>query len=368
MRTASGRRLALALGLAASLLLSGCSSPGYYWQSLSGHARLMLAARPVDAWLADQGTPEALKARLRLSQRMRDFAISTLKLPDNPSYRRYADLHRRSVVWNVVAAPPYALTLKTWCFPVTGCVGYRGYFDEAAARAEAAQIERDERLEVSVYGVPAYSTLGWMNWAGGDPLLNTFIQYPEGDLAAMIFHELAHQRVYLPDDTAFNESYATAVQRLGARLWLESNGSAEARAQYQALEQQRQQFRALTLTTRQALNQLYAQAGSKGKVANDGESIEVSALKIKAYEQFRSDYAALKARSGLPAANWRGYDDWVAHANNAAFGAMAAYDEGVPAFERLFVQNGSDWSRFFNAVEALAKLSKPQRDAALQQE
>ena len=130
----------------------------------------------------------------------------------------------------------------------------------------------------------------------------------------------------------------------------------------------RQQFRALTLATRLALNQLYTQATLKEKVANDGESIEVSALKIKAYEQFRSDYAALKARSGLPAANWRGYDDWVAHANNAAFGAMAAYDEGVPAFERLFVQNGSDWSRFFNAVEALAKLSKPQRDAALQQE
>ena len=140
--------------------------------------QMMNAARPVDDWLADAQTPEQLKQRLLLSQRIRSFAVDELKLPDNPSYRRYADLKRASVVWNVVAAPALSLTLKTWCFPVAGCVGYRGYFDEADARAEAKQLDAQD-LETSVYGVPAYSTLGLMNWAGGDPLLSTFIRYPD---------------------------------------------------------------------------------------------------------------------------------------------------------------------------------------------
>ncbi|MDQ6880600.1 MAG: aminopeptidase, partial [Pseudomonadota bacterium] len=189
--------MALAGGVivvAAALCLSGCSNLAYYWQSAAGHLRLMNAARPVDAWLEDQQSPATLKARLVLSQQIRRFAVTELHLPDNPSYRRYADLKRSAAVWNVVAAPQFSLTLKTWCFPVTGCVGYHGYFDETQARAEAAQLAA-EGLEASVYPVPAYSTLGWMNWAGGDPLLNTFINYPEGELARLIFHELAHQVV-----------------------------------------------------------------------------------------------------------------------------------------------------------------------------
>ncbi len=177
--------------LLAAALMSGCAQLGYYWQSARGHLELMSAARPVDRWLSDPATPPALRERLALAQRMRDFSVTELKLPDNASYKRYADLGRRAVVWNVVATPEFSLELKTWCFPVAGCVGYRGYFSEADARAQA-QALREQGWETGVYGVPAYSTLGWSNWLGGDPLLNTFIAYPEGELARLLFHELAH--------------------------------------------------------------------------------------------------------------------------------------------------------------------------------
>ena len=195
--------------LAVALLASGCADTTYLWGSATGHLKLLQAARPVDDWLADDSTPLMLKQRLLQAQGIRHFAIDVLKLPDNASYQRYAQLQRRAVVWNVVAAPPYSLTLKTWCFPVVGCVGYRGYFEEQDAQQEA-DAQRAQGLEASVYGVPAYSTLGWTNWLGGDPLLSTFIQYPQGELARMVFHEMSHQVVYVQGDTAFNESFATA--------------------------------------------------------------------------------------------------------------------------------------------------------------
>ncbi|MEO7160893.1 MAG: aminopeptidase, partial [Polaromonas sp.] len=160
----TGFRRMLAASLAAACL-AGCADLRYYWQSVNGHMSVMNAARPVNDWLDDTQTPARLKSRLALAQRIRRFAVNALKLPDNPSYHRYADLHRSAVVWNVVAAPEFSLTLKTWCFPVAGCVGYRGYFSESEARAEAAQLAA-QGFEASVYGVPAYSTLGWMNWAG----------------------------------------------------------------------------------------------------------------------------------------------------------------------------------------------------------
>lgn len=346
----------LALG---SLALSGCAQLGYYWQSIDGHVRLMAAARPVPDWLADAQTPEALKARLSLSQRIRDFAVSELHLPDNPSYRRYADLRRRAVVWNVVAAPPYSLTLKTWCFPVTGCVGYRGYFDEAQARALADGLARTEGLEVSVYGVPAYSTLGWMNWAGGDPLLNTFIHYPEGELARMIFHELAHQVVYVPDDTVFNESFASAVERLGAQRWLATQASVAVRAEYEAFDARRNAVRTLALATRQKLQRIYQDFEEKTPVS--ATTTTKFAIKNEAMAQFRADYAAMKARFSDPPAQWAAYDAWVAQANNASLGAQGAYDDLVEGFERIFERERRDWPRFYDAVQRLAALPPVER-------
>ena len=348
----------LAVALAAALGLAGCADLGYYWQSVSGHLQMLNAARPVDDWLNDAQASGQLKSRLALSQRIRSFAVSELKLPDNPSYRRYADLRRSAVVWNVVAAPEFSLTLKTWCFPITGCVGYRGYFNEAEARAEAGRLKA-EGLETSVYGVPAYSTLGWMNWAGGDPLLNTFIGYPEGELARLIFHELAHQVVYASGDTMFNESFATAVERLGSQRWLDSEalkGNEKARQDYAQFDGRRRQFRALALATRLELAAIYQQ-----QPATDADKAAQAAAKAQALSRFRDSYAQLKASWG----GFAGYDPWVARANNAAFGAQAAYDELVPAFETLFEHEGRDWQRFYDAVKGLAKLPKDERRKAL---
>jgi predicted aminopeptidase len=351
------RAIAAGMALAAAAVLAGCADLGYYWQSASGHVGLMRAARPVPEWLGDPKTSDALKARLELSQRIRRYAVSELGLPDNPSYTTYADLHRPAALWNVVAAPPYSLTLKTWCFPVAGCVGYRGYYDEAAAKAEAATLAA-QGLEIGVYPVPAYSTLGWMNWAGGDPLLSTFIGYPEGELARLLFHELAHQVLYVSGDTAFNESFATAVERIGGARWLKTQAGEAARLEYAQFDARRQQFRQLTADTRRALQAIYDSEEARAK---DWKTVD--ARKAAAMEAFRQRYAALRAN--WPGPRQGGYDDWVARANNAAFGTQAAYDDLVPGFEALFEREGQDWPRVYAAVKRIAALPKDERRQAL---
>lgn len=338
-------------------MLFGCADTRYYWQSLSGHVKLMAAARPIDDWLMDQTAPPTLKQRLELARHLRQFAVAELKLPDNASYQRFADLQRRFVVWNVVAAPRDSLALKTWCFPVAGCVGYRGYFDESDAQALAASL-RAEEWEVHVYGVPAYSTLGWMNWAGGDPLLNTFVSYPDGELARLMFHELAHQVLYVADDTPFNESFATAVERLGGELWLAHQATPAAQRAYRELDQRRQQFRALTRATRRELAQIYM----KNSPLDQVNSAQL-AMKEEAMRGFRARYAALKQSWG----GYSGYDPWVAQANNAAFGAQAAYDELVPGFLALFEREGRDWPRFYDAVRQLSQRPAHERSGLLKQ-
>jgi predicted aminopeptidase len=345
--------LALTVGLlAVACLGSGCSTLAYYGQAAGGHLELMRRARPVPEVLADPATPPALRERLQLSQRLRDYAVSELHLPDNASYRRYADLQRTAVVWNVVAAPALSLQLKTWCFPIMGCVGYRGYFAQAAADALAAQL-RAEGWEVDVYGVPAYSTLGWSNWLGGDPLLNTFINGSEGELARLIFHELAHQVAYAADDTTFNESFAVAVERIGTQRWLAQQGTPALRDAQQAAQARHEDFTALTRRYRDALEQLYASA------LPDTAKVERKAALMAA---LGADYAQLKAgRWG----GYAGYDGWFARANNASFGVLAAYNELVPDFERLFLRSGQDFPRFYAAVQALAALPKAERRAKL---
>ncbi len=347
------RGLRVLFGIAALAALAGCADTRYYWQSVHGHLQLMQASRPVEQWLADPQTPADLRQRLALAQRIRAFAVTSLALPDNPSYHRYADLHRNAVVWNVVAAPPLSLKLKTWCFPVLGCVSYRGYFDEADARREAAALQA-QGMEVGVYGVPAYSTLGWMNWAGGDPLLNTFITYPEGELARLLFHELAHQVLYARDDTMFNESFASAVERLGGALWLQTRASAQAREQYAAFDARRRAFRALTLATRTRLEQVYARSGQPDEAG-------LLAQKQLVMQEFRARYEQLKQQWG----GYAGYDHWVAGANNASLGAQAAYDALVPQFEALFEQQGRDWPAFYDAVRRIAELPSEERRQAL---
>jgi predicted aminopeptidase len=344
----------VALATATVCLTSGCSTLGYYAQSVGGHLDMVRSAKPVGEWLAGGDTSGALKERLALSQRIRDYAVSELKLPDNASYRRYADLKRSAAVWNVVAAPELSLTLKTWCFPVVGCVGYRGYFDRAQADAYAEALKKEESLEVGVYGVPAYSTLGRLpgDWLA-DPLLNTFIQYPEGELARLIFHELAHQVAYAKDDTEFNESFATAVERIGGQRWLAEHASQAARDEYARYDGRRQDFRALTLGYRAQLDALYRSSASDDD-KRAGKAALMAAL--------RSDYEAMKAQRW---GGFSGYDGWFARANNASFGVLAAYNALVPGFERLFEREGRDFERFYTEVKRLAALPKAERRAAL---
>jgi predicted aminopeptidase len=354
------RLVAKLLALALLLCLSSCADLVYYWQSVEGHVSLMKAARPIDDWIIDPETPEKLKTKLVLTRKIRAFAAQELKLPDNPSYKRYADLKRKAVVWNVVAAPALSLKLKTWCFPIAGCVGYRGYFSEAEAKLEAEKLKKQD-FDVSVYGVPAYSTLGWSNWAGGDPLLSTFIGYPEGELARIVFHELAHQVVYVADDTAFNESFATAVERLGGVRWLALYGSDAVKAEYEVYNSRRKQFKALTKATRFSLSEVYENIvidAADNRVSLDALKQH---LKNKIIVDFKAQYELLKISWN----GYAGYDNWVKQANNAAFGALAAYDDGVPQFEALFEQQGGHWEKFYAAVQTLAAMPKEARQLAL---
>lgn len=335
------RRLLLAASLLALNGLGGCGAMGHWTQAAGGHLGIVRAAKPVDDWLADPATPADLAERLRLAQQMRDFASRRLALPDNNSYRRYADLGRPAVVWNLVAAPEFGLQLKTWCYPLMGCAGYQGWFNLEEARQHADALKA-QGWEVQVQPIPAYSTLGWSRWLGGDPLLNTFIRYPEGELAVMIFHELAHQRVYVADDTGFNEAYAVAVELLGAREWLA--GKADALAAFEAGRARRARFLALAREGRDKLQAVYAgpaESRAAGKAAVMAE---------------------LRERAPREAPGW---EAWFQRANNASFAILSAYDELVPDFLRLFEREGRDWPGFHAAVERLKPLARDQRRATL---
>ena len=338
---------------AAACFTSGCSSIGYYAQSVRGHLRLVQAARPVGEALADPDVSPQLKARLELTQRIRDFAVVHLAEPENASYRRYADLQRKAAVWNVVAAPELSLDLKTWCFVVVGCVGYRGYYDPADASAEGGEL-RALGYDVSVYPVTAYSTLGRLpgEWLA-DPLLNTFVDHPEGELARLIFHELAHQIAFAPGDTLFNESFATSVERIGAKRWLDANADPRARLDDALSQSRRADFRELTKRYRDELQSLYASdAGDDDKRAGKAEIID----------RMRAEYLRMKA------ARWdgySGYDTWFANVNNASLGILASYTSLVPAFERLFEREEEDFPRFYAEVKRLAALPAVERHAAM---
>ncbi len=342
------------LALGTVCLTAGCSTLGYYTQAAAGHVSLLNRAEPVSRWLDNAATPQALRERLVLTQRMRDFAVTELGLPENASYRRYADLERPAAVWNVVAAPELSLSLKTWCFPVAGCVGYRGYYDRADAEALAATL-RAEGLETAVQAIPAYSTLGKLPGAYfSDPLLNTFIGWPEGDLARLIFHELAHQVVYAPGDTRFNESFATAVERIGVDRWLAQHATPQARRAYEAGEAKRGDFRRLASQLRADLGAIYLNP------ALDDAAKRLA--KAQRMQRLRDDHAALKAG---PWGGDTGYDAWVAQANNATLGMFAAYNDWAPQFLALFEREGRDFSRFYAEVQRLARLPQAERRATL---
>ncbi|RUT92289.1 aminopeptidase, partial [Mesorhizobium sp. M7A.T.Ca.US.000.02.2.1] len=209
--------------------VTGCTSISYYAQSVQGHLRIMTARQDVGKLIEDPSTPKALRARMASASAIRQFATDELALPDNNSYRSYVDIGRDSVTWAVFAAPAFSLTPRTWCFPVFGCVPYRGYFSRKSATETAVELQ-GQGMDIYVTGITAYSTLGWSS----DPLLSTMFGQDETYLAALVFHELAHQRVYVHDDSAFNEAFAVAVETTGVKKWLRATGDAAALRRYEA--------------------------------------------------------------------------------------------------------------------------------------
>ncbi|MEG0249123.1 MAG: aminopeptidase, partial [Pseudomonas sp.] len=287
-----------------------------------------------------------LRLHLQQAEQARAFASSHLKLPDNRSYRVYADIGRPFVVWNVFATPQFSLDPQTHCFPIAGCVAYRGYYRQSAARGAAA-LQKQQGLDVYVGGVEAYSTLGWFD----DPILNTMLRWGDERLATVIFHELAHQRLYVPDDTAFNESFATFVEQEGTRQWRTARGLPP---QQQSDSQQGDQFVALVLASRERLKTLYA-APLTESAKRAGKQAE--------FERLCRDYRTLRDTQ------WGGkgrYDAWInAPMNNAKLLPFGLYDQWVPAFAALFAQMGGDWQKFYDRVEALGRLPLEQRQQTL---
>jgi predicted aminopeptidase len=337
------RRLAVPL---LALLLCGCSTLDYYAHLGQGQWQLLHARKPVERLLADPATDPKLAERLRLSQTARDFASAHLHLPDNRSYRLYADLHRSFVVWNVFATPEFSLDPKLHCFPIAGCVAYRGYYQQGRARGAAALL-RQQGLDTYIGGVEAYSTLGWFD----DPLLSSMLRWSDERLVAVIFHELAHQQYYLAGDTAFNESFATFVEREGLRQWHVARGETPPASD----DRQRQQFVELVLASRERLRQLYA----SGLPEQD-----MRAAKRAEFERLRRDYRALRQRE------WGGqgrFDAWIdSPLNNAKLLPFGLYDQWVPAFAALLEREGRDWPAFYKAVAQLGELPEAKRLAELQ--
>jgi predicted aminopeptidase len=347
-RLRDARVLLAGAAVVAAALGAGCSTLGYYAQSISGHLAMLRAARPVQEIVADPATPGALRQRLLRAEQIRTFASKELALPENASYTEYADLHRPYVVWNVFATPELSLTLKEWCYPVVGCAGYRGYFDRADAERIANELRADG-YEVNVAGVPAYSTLGWLP----DPLLNTFIGGSEAQVASMIFHELAHQVVFVGGDTTFNESFATSVEREGVRRWLASNDDPVLRRAYAEFARRRQEFVDLLLSYRERLKTLY----------ESGEPDDVKrAEKRRLFAGLKREYGQLKASWG----GFAGYDRFFDQdLTNAHLASIGAYNAMVPSFDALLAQSAGNLPRYYEEVRRLSRLTKDERDMRL---
>ncbi|WP_229458858.1 aminopeptidase [Massilia glaciei] len=341
------RRLLLAI--AAAACLASCSGINYYAQAAHGQLSLLADARPVDDWLADASTDAKLRERLASARQIRRFAVEHLGLPDNASYRNYAALKRPYVLWNVVAAPELSLVPREWCFPVAGCVNYRGYYAKQGALDFAREL-RAGGDDVQVGGVPAYSTLGWFN----DPLISTFIHYPDAELARLIFHELSHQVVYAPGDSQFNESFASAVEEAGVERWLAAHGNDAMRAKYAAFSVRKADFIGLLLKIRRALEQNYASAAPVE---------QKRAAKARLFQQLTNEYQELKRNWG----GYAGYDRFFAEPlSNAHLASVATYNDFVPAFRALRAREGG-FPGLYAAVRELAGLSQEERHRRLHQ-
>lgn len=348
-------RLGTLLRLAASLALVattiGCQTASYYSQAVRGQFALWSRQKPIDDLLKANGTPRELKERLELVLELRRFAGQQLKLPTDGHYLKYADLQRRYVVWNVYAAPEFSLTPKSWWYPVVGSLDYRGYFSESKARAHAGRL-KEEGFDVYVGGVTAYSTLGWFR----DPVLNTFLFDSDAELGELIFHELAHQRLFIRGDTEFNEAFATAVAEEGTRRWMESRGDSAALAEYRQQARRTAEFGALVSETRSRLETLFASATNQ--VMSPASADDLRARKQRLLDGMKSRYSELRRHWG----NGGEYDMWFNRAlNNAQLNTVDTYYRLVPRFRSVLTNCNGDLEHFYQAVGRLDGLSHQER-------
>jgi predicted aminopeptidase len=335
----------------------------FYGQAIKGQCQLVLNEQSIDKLRNDPHTPQRLKERLELLERLRAFAAEELKLPVDKHYRKYVDVHRPFVVWNVEAAPEFSLEARTWWYPFVGSLDYRGYFSHDGATNYAGYLAR-KGYDVSVGGVTAYSTLGWFK----DPALNTFLFDPEAELAETFFHELGHQRLFAHGDTDFNEAFATSVGEEGARRWLGAHGNHAALEEYQAHLRRNDQYVHLVMTTRTRLAALYGDTRSGGdKLKANPKHQNVPAAELRRQKQqilddMRAEYAQLKTE-------WGGNDEFggwfVHHVNNAGLNSVATYYDLVPGFEQLLAQNGGDLEKYYAAAKAISKKPRKERHAEL---
>ena len=328
------------LGLCA--LLSGC----YYVQATRGQIEVLSKREPIDDILASPDTAIELSRRLRLVQAARQFSVEELGLPDNKSYRSYSDLERDYVVWNVFAAPEFSLGAREWCYPIVGCVSYRGYFSEEAAHREARKLKA-KSFDVAVGGVPAYSTLGNFN----DPVLNTMMRWDDVKLVATLFHELAHQVLYIKDDTGFNESFATAIEEIGIERWLLANGRPEEMAGYRAQKALHRRLVALVEAARGDLAEYY------GRAINPDTK---RALKTGRLAQLAADVRAELRAAGRSENHWL-----TGELNNARLLPMSLYEGQVPAFLVLYADCRLELACLYEEAARIAKFDRRERDARL---
>lgn len=344
------RRLAFVLILAALLTgaLTGCGNIAYYAQAVGGHLEVMRTTRQIDNIVRDPATVPGLRRQLTEVGQIRDFASGELGLPDNDSYRSYADLGRPFVVWNVFAAPEFSLEAKRWCMLLVGCVNYRGYYAREDAERVAAKLRKDG-YDVYVGGVAAYSTLGWF----ADPVLNTFMVRGKLEVARILFHELAHQIVFVKGDTSFNESFATAVENEGLRRWTATQAATGLRAVFETNRMRKTALAGLLRDYRKKFQALYA-------IKRDAD--QQRRAKAELFDALRRDYAALKAGWG----GYAGYDRiFGADLNNARLVSFSLYTEWLAAFEVILDQEQRDLPRFYRRVTELAAQDTKARHAAL---
>ncbi len=344
--------------------VSGCKTLSFYTQAIRGQYQIFAHEKSIEKLIKDPQTPEPLKNRFELVQRLRVFAETELHLPVDGHYRKYVDVHRPYVVWNVEAAPEFSMEPKTWWYPVVGSLEYRGYFFLPLATNYAAYLRR-KGYDVTVGGVEAYSTLGWFK----DPLLNSFLFNSDPELAETIFHELAHQRVFAHGDTDFNEAFATTVGQEGARRWLKVSGDTAGLENYLAHIRRNDEFVRLVLKTRHELENVFGDKRTgEGKVKGTNARRQVPRDQLRkekerVYSQFKKEFATLKEHWGTDA----DLEYWATHPiNNAHLNAVAAYYDLVPAFERLLAANGGDLKKFYQAAERLARKTNKERSEWVQ--